>query len=530
MAETIKKPVIDEIATTVKDIDVFGGWLKRLENPDPVLRTEAAGRGLKLYDEVARDPHAGSVLQTRYLAIAGCEWEINPGEDTARGKEIAGFLDKELYSINFTQALQELMAAVLYGYFVSEIMWQQKNGRWRPAQIMGKHPRRFSFDLDRSLRMLTPENMIEGEVVPERKFIVFSYGSSDNPYGSGLGQKLWWPVWFKKHGIKYWLVFLEKFGMPTGVGKYPRGTDPADQEKLLDAIDAIQNETGITIPNDMVIDLLEATRGGNVTYEALCDYMDQQMSKAVLGQTLTTQVSGGGSLAAGQVHNEVRQDLKKADADLLSEVLNNTLIRWMVDYNFADVTAYPSLRLRTDAEQDLKALAERDKIIAVDMGMAKRIPEKYISEAYNIPLAEEGEPVIGADEAKIFEYHLKYGTITINEIRARQGLDPAPGGDVLIQPVGSESGGEFAERGRFTPAQNELESLATAGIASDPFAANEGKIISAVLAASDYDDAMGRVLALYPDMDVETASDMMARCLVAAEAFGKYTVKDENDG
>jgi phage gp29-like protein len=530
MAESIKKPVKDEIATTSKDIDIFGGWLKRLENPDPVLRTEASGRGLKLYDDVARDPHAGSVLQTRYLAIAGCEWEINPAGDSARDKEIAAFLDTELHAINFTQALQELMAAALYGYFVSEIMWQQKDGRWRPSQIMGKHPRRFSFDLDRSLRLLTPENMIEGEVVPERKFIVFTFGSSDNPYGSGLGQKLWWPVWFKKHGIKYWLVFLEKFGMPTGVGKYPPGTDPTDQAKLLDAIDAIQNETGIAIPNNMVIDLLEASRSGNVTYEALCDYMDQQMSKAVLGQTLTTQVSGGGSLAAGQVHNEVRQDLKKADADLLSEVLNNTLIRWMVDYNFADVTAYPSLRLRTEAEKDLKALAERDEILINKIGL--RVSQNYFYETYNIPEPDNDADIVApSNEAgKIYEYHLKYGVVDKNEIRGKIGLPPKTGGDKPPVAIAEDGASEFAEPGRFTPDQNELEALAAAGIASDPFAANEEKILASVLAAGDYDDAMARVLALYPDMDVETASDMMARCLVAAGAFGNYTVKEENDG
>jgi len=37
----------DEVATIRKDIDTFSGWLLRLENPDPVLRSEAAGKGLK---------------------------------------------------------------------------------------------------------------------------------------------------------------------------------------------------------------------------------------------------------------------------------------------------------------------------------------------------------------------------------------------------------------------------------------------------------------------------------------------------
>jgi len=74
------KPIEDEIATASKDLDIFGGWLNRLENPDPTLRTESQGKGLKLYDEVDRDPHAGAVLQSRYLAVIGKDWEVLPGE------------------------------------------------------------------------------------------------------------------------------------------------------------------------------------------------------------------------------------------------------------------------------------------------------------------------------------------------------------------------------------------------------------------------------------------------------------------
>ena len=69
--EKTPKLITDEIASASKDFDIFSGWLNRLENPDPTLRTEAAGKGLKLYDEVDRDPHAGAVLQTRYLSVIG---------------------------------------------------------------------------------------------------------------------------------------------------------------------------------------------------------------------------------------------------------------------------------------------------------------------------------------------------------------------------------------------------------------------------------------------------------------------------
>jgi len=399
--EQTKKPEINEIATAQKDIDIFAGWINRLENPDPVLRTEAQGKGLKLYDEVDRDAHAGSVLQTRYLSVVGKEWNIEPAQTgISRGRpraetqeqKIADFVKEVFLECNYDQARQDLLQGILYGFYVGEVMWKYANDQVRIAKIRAKHPRRFSFTTDRELRLLTPQNMIEGEEVPDRKFIVFNYGSSDNPYGKGLGQKLWWPVWFKKHGIKFWMIFCEKFGAPTPVGKYPPGTKKEDQDLLLAAIDAIQQETGVIIPENMLIELLEAQRSGTInTYESLCGYMDKQISKAVLGQTATTEGTPG-KLGNEDSQENVRDDITKADADLQCECINNTLIPWVVDFNFPGVTAYPKIWIRTKEEGDLKPLADRDVILVRDIGLP--VGKQYFYDTYSIPQPEEGEELV----------------------------------------------------------------------------------------------------------------------------------------
>jgi len=460
-AEITKKPAKDEIATASKDIDIFAGWLTRLENPDPTLRTEAAGKGLKLYDEVDRDPHAGSVLQTRYLSVIGKEWEVLPGEQAAtRGRpaaetqaqRIADFVYKSLENTNFDQARQELLQAVLYGFYVAEVMWELRDGHIVPGMIRAKHPRRFSFSMDRELRLLTPQNMIEGDPLPDRKFIQFTYGSSDNPYGKGLGQKLWWPVWFKKNGIKFWMIFLEKFGMPTAVGKYPPGTPADQQQALLDAIDAIHSETGVKIPDTMAIDLLEATRQGRVTYETICEYMDKQISKAVLGQTATTEGTPG-KLGNEDAQEEVRADILKADADLLCECLNNSLVRWIVDYNFPGVTAYPKLWVRTEKEHDLKALAERDKTLVTDIGVP--VGKRYFYETYAIPEPEEGEEIVTArsGDPGVRQFAetagMRFGQDDVDNLSARGAIDADGAVSALLEPVLKmiEGAGSFDEIG-----------------------------------------------------------------------------------
>jgi phage gp29-like protein len=489
MANKEKKqaPITDEIATTSKDIDIFSGWLNRLENPDPTLRTEARGKGLKLYDEVDRDPHAGSVLQTRYLSVAGKEWGVSPAGDDDPSKKIADFVTESLESFNLTQVTQELLQGILYGFFAAEIMWTTRKGSWVPEKIIGKHPRRLSFTMERELRLLTPQNMIEGEPVPDRKFIVFTYGSSDNPYGQGLGQKLWWPVWFKKNGIKFWMVFLDKFGMPTGVGKYPPGTPKEQQQALLDAIDAIQKETAVKIPNTMAIELLEAARTGKVTYETLCEYMDKQMSKAVLGQTASTEGTPG-KLGNEGSQEEVRQDVLKADSDLLSEIYNATLIRWIVDYNFSNVAEYPKFWIRTKEEGDLKPLAERDKIIAGDL----RVPVgvNYFYETYGIPAPEKDEETVQGSASPQNPTASQFA-------ESKTDLSPAN----TLDALGQKALKEINMDSMIDPVKKMLESSKS---------------------LADFRDRLNEI---YADMPVDDFGNLMQKALTLADLSGRFDAK-----
>lgn len=400
----------DEVATLAKDIDIYAGWIRRLENPDPVLRSEAAGRGLRLYDEVDRDAHAGSVLQQRIMAVVGKEWDILPAKSTrkagrpastSREQAVADFVAETLMNCNFDQARQELLKGILYGFYNVEILWTHAGGALVISKFISKHPRRFTFTIEREMRLLTLQNMIEGEELPDRKFLTFTFGDSDNPYGCGLGRRLWWPVWFKKHGIKFWMVFLEKFGMPTTVGKYPSGTPAPEQLKLMSAIESIQTDTGVTMPETMNVEFLEASRSGTVTHEQLCEYMDRQISKAVLGQTASADGTPG-KLGNEQMQNDVRQEIVEADADLLDGYLNDTLIRWIVDYNFPAVTAYPKIKTYANAKPDLTTRVAVDKTLVVDIGLPVEVD--YFYETYGIPAPQQGGLLVVPGRKSVPDY------------------------------------------------------------------------------------------------------------------------------
>jgi phage gp29-like protein len=134
----------------------------------------------------------------------------------------------------------------------------------------------------------------------------------------------------------------------------------------------------------MAVELLEAKRSGTFdAYESLARYMDEDIAKAVLGETLSTQVGNSGSRALGEVHNEVRLEIVKADADRLAETINSTLVRWIVDLNLPDYAAtglpYPALWWDVSEPEDLAARAKRDVDVA---SLGYRPTQDYIDDTY----------------------------------------------------------------------------------------------------------------------------------------------------
>ncbi|MCC5644766.1 DUF935 domain-containing protein [Nostoc sp. CHAB 5824] len=370
----------------------------RLLNPDDVLQGRGKGE-YKAYDDLLKDGHCFSVLQKRYLAVIAREWSVEAASKDKLDQKAADMVkyhlqslaakadDDDLLATGFDRTCYNLLDAVLKGFKPAEILWGVDGKEFYPNQIKARNQQRFNFAINEAgkweLRMLTLEDMIDGEAVTKlhpRKFLTHICGATDdNPYGTGLGRTLWWNVFFKKQGVKFWLQFVDKFASPTALGKYPRGATKEQKNSLLEALDAIATDAGVAIPEGLDIVLLEASRSGSINcYESLCKYMDSEMSKTVLGETLTTQIGDRGSYAAANTHNEVRKELTKADSDLLSDTLNRTLIKWDVQLNLPDAKP-PRLWRNFEEAEDLNGRSNRDKTL-FDMGF--KLKKEAVTEIY----------------------------------------------------------------------------------------------------------------------------------------------------
>ncbi|WP_411037624.1 DUF935 domain-containing protein [Shinella sp. BYT-45] len=375
-------PVTFEVATVASDpyVPQYSGVMSPT---DEVLASRGGVAGLKVYDEIRRDPHAFAILQKLKLEVVSREWKVQPASDRRVDKRAAEDVERQLKAIDFDRLTRGLLGAVLKGFAVAEILWSSTSLGWQAVAVKVKKQRRFRFDLDGKLRVLTRNDTVDGEPVPDRKFIVHRHSiddDDDDPYGVGLGSVLFWPAWFKRQVLAHWLRATEKHATPTSLGRYPGGFDKEKQDKLLAAMRQMSNDTGIAVPDTVEVSLLESKNGGGGDFvEKLARYLDELMSEAVLGETLTTNSGERGARSLGEIHNEIRIAIAKAAADLVCATLKNTLVRWIVELNHPGAGLPEVYRDFSEAE-DLDKKVERDKKI-FEMGFEPE-SEDYINETY----------------------------------------------------------------------------------------------------------------------------------------------------
>lgn len=347
------------IATTANGRDITQPWIGELKQPLDQRLWGPADWGP--YDRVLLDDQVKSCLAQRIGAVVSRDWHVLPGdEQDPRSVEAAERFTDVISAVSWDRVTEKMLYGVFYGYAVAELLW---NDDWDWRRIHVRHARRFRFDQDDQLRLLTTASGIKGEPLPTRKFWVVKSGGTDDdhPYGRGLAEWLYWPVWFKRNGVRFWNVFLDKYSVPTVKGTYPRGATKAQINDLLASIQAIATDTGIAVPEGFLVELIEQAKQG-ADFGAVCRYMDGAIAKIILSQTMTT--DSGSSLSQAQVHADVKLEIIKADADLLTDSFGEGPARWWTDAHYGPDVAAPRVVRVVEEPTDLKAEAETDEILS----------------------------------------------------------------------------------------------------------------------------------------------------------------------
>ena len=495
----MNEELLRQIADQSSDPNFILG-LSQLPNPDEVLRK--AGLTHKAYDQVLTDPHVISKVIDRRAGLLRREWEVEQGGDSDAEKRAADLCRKALADMEnheehpLENGLGCLQEAALRGYRALEVAWKY-DGEWLPA-FLRDIPNRRLIHSGREWRLLTIDNPTFGIALPARKILLATHmAHTDNPYGEALLSRCYWPYLFKHNGMKWWVTLCEKHGLPWIIGRLGGNTEEPQRQDLLNKLVALVTDAVSVVPKDAEIDF-KGLEGANAdVHAALIAVCNADISKVIVGQTLSTELDQkGGSRAAADTHSELRGEIVEADGKLVARVMNR-LFAWITELNLGPAVVSPTFKW---VDEDLPPREWSLIAARAVRSLPGLVPKRWAYDKFGI-----GE---------------EYRTDT-EMVAALQG-----GGD----------NGDFANRhatfardDEFTEEQQALEALADKSIeeAVSALAANEKKILETVQGASSYEEAMDKLLALFPELEVGKLDDVLARALLAADMFGRMTAQEE---
>ncbi|ETS32843.1 Mu-like prophage protein gp29 [Photorhabdus khanii NC19] len=472
-----KQSFTEQIASRSRSID-FYSLGTYLPNPDPILK--AQGRDIRIYRELRTDPLVGGCIRRRKAGVKALERGVERSNAPVR---VFNFIRDMLADLDMSRIIGEMHEAVLYGYQPCELMWSQHQS-WSVTDIVSKPPDWFHYDRDNQLRFRARDAGVEGELVPLYKFVTPRQDATyDNPYGFPDLSMCFWPVTFKKGGMKFWVRFAEKYGSPWVIGKHPRGTPQSEIDLLLDSMEAMIDDAVAAIPDDSSVEIKEAAGKSDSSdiYQNLITVARSEISIALLGQNQTTEANS--NKASAQAGLEVTDDIRDADVDVITSAINQA-IRWVVELNFGNVEC-PVYRLWEQRSVD-ETQANRD----VKLSQAGvRFTPQYWKREYQFQDGDIDETTLST--TPIPPLPLAFSEAVNADLAAQDTLDEA------------------------------LDILMNEGSLNESLKSLLAPLFHRVQNGANPSDLIGELAELYPQMDADGLQERLARVLFVSNIWGR---------
>lgn len=453
-------------------------------------------------DMEERDAHLYAEMMKRKLAVMGLDWDIVPPRNaTAKEKADAEWVKEVLTDAidPIEDLILALMEGVGHGFAPVELEWRQEGREWLPA-FFPRPQEWFRLSQNRrELRLL--DAGADGTPMQSFGWVLHTHGKPKTGYMGrmGLHRTLVWPFLYKAYALGDFAEFLETYGLPMVVGKYYQGASAEEKASLMRAVTALGHDARAIMPADMQLEIQKVTGGGDSTpHLAMMGWADSAESKAILGQTMSAEAKASG-LGSGnaQLHGEVRDDIRNADARQIAGTITLDLIYSLLALNRGIDSPRRCSRLVFDTgeAEDLAALADSvGKLVTAGM---RTIPVAWVHERGRIPQPEGNEPTLAP---------------------------PAP-----EPPEGRPEAALAAlkaERGEAPP---------WAALAADQLAAEADPAVAAMLdklqamveTAASLDELRAMIEAAWPRIDQEGMTVALRAAFAAADLQGRYEIKQE---
>lgn len=334
------RDILLELANRSTD-PLFVAGLGILPNPDEVLRK--AGLDQRVYSQIMTDSHVWAKIMDRRAALMAAKWQLQPasGGDRAaalcqRAIEILEGHDE--YPLAGSQI--HMQEAVFRGWSALEVIWENTPDGWLPAYLRDIPNRRLIHD-GREWRLLTSDHPTVGIPLPPYKILLIRHGATyENPYGEAILSRCYWPYIFKHNGLKWWVTLAERYGLPWVIGRLGGEANETQRQELASKLASLALDAVAVVPQGAEIQIETMQGVSPDVHDRLVAYCNAEISKVIVGQTLTTELDGEGSRAAAQVHQDLRDEIVAGDKMLIGATMYR-LFRWICEVNGLDPQTAP---------------------------------------------------------------------------------------------------------------------------------------------------------------------------------------------
>lgn len=437
-----------------------------------------------------KDGHIFAEMSKRKRVITTLDWDIKPPRNPSQQelqnvewvKEVIGDLP------DFEDLIFDLADAIGKGFSNVEMCWEKVGSEMLPCSFDWQHQKLFTINPNNPNELLIKNGSNKAQKLWPFSWITHQHkAKSGYLHSNALFRVLAWPYLFKNYSVRDLAEFLEIYGLPLRLGKYPSVATEDEKRTLLRAVLSIGHSAGGIIPQGMEIDFQAAAQGTEGPFKSMIDWCEKTQSKAILGATLTSQADGKSSTnALGNVHNEVRHELLESDAKQIAKTLTVQLIYPLLAVNKSNISDFrrcPRFEFDTQESEDVQLLADAMPRLVNELGM--KIPADYLHDKLKIPKAEDDESYVLGSASPTYE------PVTMAALNSKD------------EPLNKQ----------IKQVESNLDDLMTALL--DP-------VRELVNTATSLEEIRDGILALYNFMPHDQIAVQLEQALIAAQLLGRF--------
>ncbi len=287
---------------------------------------------IEMMNRAEVDSHVAGCLVGRRAGFQR-PFSVTPYSDNASDKERALFIYNVIKNLNYRQMFKDIQEAINKKFSVIDFEWDAVDGKQIPISHKQIEQKYFRFDpKDGILKVDFGKTLID--IPPE----VLVCQTEEMPIILPVLRDFI----LKEFGLESWAGFIEAFGEPLIIGKYPSGADADFKTALETAVNNIARSGRGIMPDGSEIDIKETSKNTG-DHEKFVDGANKGIAISILGHANAVESSKGLQVGENMSQYKVRREIAIDDMYFIDSCVQK-LIRTIYERNFSD-SKFPTFEL-----------------------------------------------------------------------------------------------------------------------------------------------------------------------------------------